>query len=210
MRESSEEDESDALRKRVKPDTVHQQHYSRANYDGYNPEKYMYAAPNAAFPQQTPFPIPQTSNYIPRSNIPQGNLPSNYAQLPLSNQNLYPPYSRQYGGTFPPPPQNQQNPYQMTTGVSSAGQNYYSESKNSHFGSYSDYNSGYLPNYPQQTFNAQVPSFPTASQPSSYMVQQQTAYPNYPNTSTLYLPVAKMPPQTDFCLNPRELKRQSP
>lgn len=205
---SSEDDDSDHLRKKVKPDQV-PQHFARQNFDGYNPEQYMYAAHNNPPypPQQQPYQMPQGGNYPPRAGMPSGSFPP----TPSPNKALYPPYSRPYNPGFnaPPPPPHQAGHYPMGPSVPpSTGQNFYPESKGSHYGSYQEYKSGYPTKYaPQTVYNTPSGSYPAPppAQPTNFLPPLPPSFPNYPNPAQR--PQPKM--QSDYSIDPRDLKRQS-
>jgi hypothetical protein len=196
----SSEDESEALRKRIKTDGP--QHFARQNYDGYSPDQYMYPGPTNAYPQPQPYQPPQNS-YGGRPPLPQATLPPAYPPNP--SKNMYPPYSRPYGNNFnPPPPLPPQHSghYPMPSGVPPAPQGFYAEPKNAHYG-YQDYSTGYPPTYPpQQAYNTPASNYPPTPQPAYLPIP---TYPNAPQRP----PAPKMPP-ADFPINSRELKRQSP
>ena len=194
QRMSSEDDDSDHLRKKVKPDQV-PHHYARQNFDGYSPGQYMYAAPsNPPYPpqQQPSYQLPQSCNYPPRAGMSSGNFPP----PPPPNKPIYPPFSRPYNAGFnaPTTPPLQPGHYPVPP---STGQGFYPESKGAHYGPYQDYKSGYPPTYPPQS---------AYNPPSGNYPPQPSSFPNYPNPAQRPQP-PKM--QSDYPINSRDLKRQS-
>lgn len=138
--------------------------------------------------------------------MPGGSFPT---PPPPPNKAMYPPFSRPYNPGFNAPPSplpHQAGHYPMGPSVPpSTGQNFYPESKGAHYGSY---NGGYPPTYPPQpVYNAPSGSYPPppSTQPSNYLPPQPLSFPNYPNPAQR--PQPKM--QSDYPINPRDLKRQS-
>jgi hypothetical protein len=175
----------------------------------------MYPGPSNVYQQQqAQYQIPQGGNYPGRPSMPQPNIPSSFPPQTAANNSIYPAYSRPYGGNFnplpPPQPmmQNQGSLYQMPLGVTPPIQPYYPEPKNAPYGgSYQDYN--YPASYPPQTgYAAQPASYPPApTQPGSYL---SSAPANYPPNPAGQRPPSSKAQQSDFPVNPRDQKRQSP